>query len=325
LSAQSYLDSVQFSVDRELTTELAESMELKATLAEASFAEHRKSVRKKLLATAVRVDPRMLPTLSASIRAMKERAHFEDHVEAYVFEDPSINAFLTTGVKHTYLGLSSGAVNNLSETELSFVIGHELGHALFGHADFTLTSRLNDDDLELSSRRKLLAWQRASEISADRCALVCCPSIDVGATALFRSLSGLSNPHLSIHPNDFSEQWDHLLAEVITHGSDDMWKTSHPYPPMRMKAMVMFWESDCPALPADRPVRDVPMAKVDEEVSRLLATLDPAARAQQGAGDPLLEDISLWATLTVVRAGDQIHAGMRNDLRQQMPAAMAAH
>lgn len=297
-----HLEAVRFSGDLELWEALSREEELSGPLSIASYDKHRTSIRAHLLATAVRVDPRMLPKLDASIRAMRERAHYASRFEAYVFEDPAINAFITEGTSHTYLGLSSGAVNTLSSEEIEFVIGHELGHALFRHISARSIAS-HEEQLENRLRKRLLAWRRASEISADRCGLVCCGSIDVAASAIFRSISGLATPGLKIHPEDFSEQWDHLLAEVIKGGDDDAWQHSHPFPPMRMKAIVLFWQSTAPALPAGRPGAGLSLQQVDEEVIRLLTTMDPVAREKHDSADPLLEDFLLWGGLYMTYAG----------------------
>jgi Zn-dependent protease with chaperone function len=179
-SNQHALHTVRFGGDLELFEQLSRE-DLADRLTQAGFEQHRQSIRKRLLSSAVRVDPRMLPKLDASIRALKRRANYEEHFEAYVFEGTEINAFLTRGEKHTFLGLSSGAINVLSEAELEFVIGHELGHALFQHIDAAFTTRLQDERLENRLQKRLLAWKRASEISADRCGLVCCGSLDAAA------------------------------------------------------------------------------------------------------------------------------------------------
>ncbi|MGB0680301.1 MAG: M48 family metallopeptidase [Polyangiales bacterium] len=320
-----FLEAIRFAEERACFEALGTRPELDAQRAQQLQESHRRSVRKRLLASAVRVDARMLPKLDASIRAVQERAHFTEAMEAYVFEDAAINAFVTPGKKHTYLGLSSGAVGALSEQELEFVIGHELGHALLGHTRSALASELQSEGLANHLRRELLAYKRACEVSADRCGLVCCASIDVAATAMFRTLSGLAVPGLSVHPDDFSEQWDHLLAEVIEGGADDMWQNTHPFPPMRMKALVLFWQSSTDLLPAERERKDMPLSEVDAQISRLLATLDPQVRARHGAADPLLEDVLLWAGLAVAHAGGAVRSDIIERLRQLVPMAVAAH
>lgn len=316
------LHAVRYAGDLELFEELSRE-DLADRLTRAGFEKYRKTIRKQLLSSAVRVDPRLLPKLDASIRSIKERASYDEHFEAYVFEGAEINAFLSRGVKRVFLGLSSGTVNRLSEPELEFVIGHELGHALFQHVDVAFASRLQDDRLENRLQKRLLAWKRATEISADRCGLVCCGSLDVAASAMFRTLSGLADPGLRIRPEDFSEQWDHLLDEVMKGGEDDLWQATHPYPPMRMKAMSLFWASDCAALPAGRETRNIPLRAVDDEVRRILATIDPLARERDGS-DPLLEDLLLWGGLVIAHADGQPQRAALDELGRVAPAVLTS-
>lgn len=299
---------IRFAGDRELQDALLGDRDVGERLRLGAYERHRATVRRHLLSTAVRVDPRMLPKLAASIASIKERTGYRPHIEAYVFQSAEINAFLTQGDNRTYLGLSSAVVNHFSERELEFVIGHELGHAVYQHVSEQIIARLQDENLELSTRKQVLAWKRASEISADRCGLICCGSIDAAASAMFRTLSGLSTADLQICPRDFSEQWDHLLEEVIRAGNEDIWQLSHPFPPLRMRAMVLFWESDGP------------LAEVDREVARLLGTMNPPAEKTTASGDLLLEDILLWAGTALIFADD----GARQPGREAVLARMVS-
>ena len=72
---------------------------------------------------------------------------------------------------------------------------------------------------------------------------MCCGSLEVAATALFKTLSGLRIKNLTINPAEFAEQWEHLENEVIEDGDSDHWQLTHPFPPLRMKAMMIFWDS----------------------------------------------------------------------------------
>ncbi len=299
------LHEVRFGGDQSLFDAMLDDERLAGPLrSRAGYEQHRRTVRMRLLSTAVRVDERLLPALDASIRAVCERARYEEPVEAYIFEDPTINAFMTEGERETLLGISSGAVERLLSTEFEFVIGHELGHALFRHFDAHVALQ-NEELLEARQRRKLYAWRRASEISADRCGLVCCGSVDVAAAALFRSLSGLGDQALTIRAEDFAAQWDQLYAEVTRGGEDDLWESTHPLPPLRMKAMLTFWRSDAPLLPRERPAPTRALGEADAEVERLLSIMDPQAR-EQGSRDPLLEDFYLWGGLCLVTSGGDV-------------------
>jgi Zn-dependent protease with chaperone function len=103
--------------------------------------------------------------------------------ETFVVLDPQPQA-MTLGMDQPFLVLTSGLVELLDAEELRFVIGHELGHVLSGHAVYrTMLNHL----LALSRRvfwlpigylglRTLLAaleeWYRKSELSCDRAGLL---------------------------------------------------------------------------------------------------------------------------------------------------------
>ena len=307
------LNTARFSGDVELLESIKKDEQLSDQIGIAAFEKRRKTIRKQLLSNAVRVDPRLLPKLANSFAGLKERAGLADDLEAYVYEEPTINAFVAAGHRHTYVALSSAAINKLSEEELEFVIGHELGHAIFGHIDFQALNLLHSEDLDARSRMQVLAWKRAGEISADRCGLVCCGSIDIAASAMFRTLSGLSIPDLKIGPDDFTEQWDHLMSEVAEGGDEDHWQMTHPFPPLRMKAMMLFWTSDSDLLAKSDNDASMTIAQADKQIQQLLATMDPLSRERRDMADPILEDFLLWGGLYIACANGKI---IKSEIRQ---------
>ncbi len=306
------LNQARFAGDTELLEAIQKDEDLSMQIGVSTFEKHRKTIRKHLLSNAVRVEPRLLPKLNDSFTALKERSGLVADLEAYVFEQPTINAFVTAGDRHTYVALSSAAINKLSEQELEFVIGHELGHAIFGHIDFQALNLLESESLDVRSRMQVLAWKRAGEISADRCGLICCGSIDVAASAMFRTLSGLADQELAIGPDDFTEQWDHLMAEVVESGDEDHWQMTHPFPPLRMKAMMLYWNSDSPLIHRDQQP-EMSVASADKEIRHLLATMDPLSRERRDMADPILADFLLWGGLYIACANGKI---LKSEIRQ---------
>ena len=46
---------------------------------------------------------------------------------------------------------------------------------------------------------------------------------------------------IKVSPEELAGQWDYLSQEVASAGERDQWQMTHPFPPLRMKAMMTFW------------------------------------------------------------------------------------
>jgi hypothetical protein len=268
----------------------------------------------------VRVEPSSLRNVSNAFESLIERAGIEESMEAYIYDEPSINAFVTRGREHTFIVLSSAAVNKLTEIELEFLIGHEFGHAIFGHMDFPAEFLIQTGRFDARRRMQMLAWQRAAEISADRCGLICCGSLDAAATAMFKTLSGLGGSDIRVLPSDFAEQWDHLADEVVSGGADEHWEMTHPFPPLRMQAMMVFWSG--PGGASDSGEDDIAALGGDPEkaVARLLAMMDPLAREDAEAADPVLVNFLFWGGLYIALANGRLGDEERREIASLAPA-----
>lgn len=300
---------------------LAASGERRGGLRSPESAQHEATARAQLLAEGVRADPALLPAVALAASELRERAGIDEPVEVYVFDQASINAFVTRGRKNVIVGLSSGAVNGLSLRELEFVIGHELGHLAFGHVDVDTPSLLKQADTSAKAGMSLRAWQRASEISADRAGLICCGSLAVATSAFFKTLSGVKVEEGSIDPRAFAAQWHELEKEIVDIGGEDNWQITHPFPPLRMQAMLLYWDALAARATTGQPVDTAPPPEVEAAVDRLLAMMDPLARETAQASDPVLVDFLLWGGLVLALADGHLHDAELARLRAILPPA----
>src|SRR5688572_6887961 len=98
--------------------------------------------RLTLLGSAVRVDERQFGRLHRLLAEVGQSLDASSLPELYVQSDPTLSAH-TVGMDRPVIVLSSGMVHHLDDDELRFIIGHELGHAISGHAVYrTLLLRL---------------------------------------------------------------------------------------------------------------------------------------------------------------------------------------
>jgi Zn-dependent protease with chaperone function len=142
-----------------------------------------RAVRLVFLGSAVRVDERQFPELHYVLQDVARVLDAEEVPELYVAANPVLNA-MTIGMNKPFIVLNSALVDLLDEEELRFVVAHELGHAISGHAVYktlllrllSLSGVLNAVPLGGLGLRAIIAalneWSRKSELSADRAGLL---------------------------------------------------------------------------------------------------------------------------------------------------------
>jgi len=271
-----------------------------------------------MLREGVRVSPRILPRVAATVDRLRHVIGDDTPCEAYVFSRPDIQAFVTLQDDVALIGLSSGAVQQLSGPgELEFVLGHELGHVLFRHGLLPDNALLKSGRLTVRQAMRVRAWERAAEISADRVGLLVCGALESAAASFFKLIAGVSLQEHSFDLNEFSGQWDELSSEITALGQRDLWDCSHPLAPLRMRAMVMYWEvwND-----RARPNRDEALRSIDESVRRMLTMMDPSeVRDGTTGSDTLLAPFFFWGGLYIAMADGDLSSEERQRLLELAP------
>lgn len=302
----------RYGGDARLMAALLGDDAIKQRLASPAYRQGRDARRIRLLADAVMVEPELLPNLAVAVERLRSECAEATQIECFVFSHPEINAFVCQGRNRTIVGLSSAAVNHLDADELMFVLGHEFGHAIFGHLDLCAGQLVEDPAVMPGATMRVRSWQRSAEISADRAGVVMAGSLAAATRAIFKVASGIVSANVTATPEKFAAQWQRLVDEVIDDGEREFQNCSHPFPPLRMRAVCDFWAA-CAA--ADR----VPAIKaVDRSVDRMLATMDPAGSSGPLA-DPLLGESIFWGGLYVALASGDVSAPERERLASVMP------
>jgi Zn-dependent protease with chaperone function len=142
-----------------------------------------RAIRLVFLGSAIRADEYQFARLHRLLSEVGTTLDVAELPELFVITNPMPNA-MTIGINKPIIVLNSGIVELLDEEELRFLIAHELGHAVSGHAVYqTLLQRL----LQLSGvlyaiplgglgvraiMAALMEWARKAELSADRAGLL---------------------------------------------------------------------------------------------------------------------------------------------------------
>ncbi|MEE6163231.1 MULTISPECIES: M48 family metallopeptidase [unclassified Mycolicibacterium] len=153
------------------------------------------------LANSARVGPRQFADLDALLDECVQVLDAPTRPEMFVMQSPFANAY-TIGMDEPFIVITSGMYDLLTPDEMRFIIGHELGHALSGHAVYRtmldhlmrLAASFGFIPLGGWALRAIVAalqeWQRKSELSGDRAGLLCGQDFDTAIRVELKLAAG---------------------------------------------------------------------------------------------------------------------------------------
>jgi len=208
------------------------------------------------LASAARVGPRQFADVDALLDECVQVLDAKDKPELYVVQSPTVNA-LCIGMDTPFIVITSGMYDLMTHDELRFVVGHELGHALSGHAVYrTMLMHL----LRLANTfgfiplggwalraivAALLEWQRKSELSGDRAGLLCAQDLDTAIRVEMKLAGGhrldkLDSQAFLAQARDYERAGD-MRDGVLKLLNLEL--ESHPFSVLRAAALTQWVDS----------------------------------------------------------------------------------
>ncbi|MEZ4364840.1 MAG: M48 family metallopeptidase [Kofleriaceae bacterium] len=141
--------------------------------------------------------------------------------ELYVTLDPTPNAF-TYGHTRPFITVTSGLIEVLSDEELFFVLGHEVGHIKAGHVLYGTMARniaavvalIGQATLGLGALLgqglvvALYEWYRKAELTSDRAALLCVQDLEPARDTFMKLAGGSTRLASELDRAEFLRQVD---------------------------------------------------------------------------------------------------------------------
>lgn len=261
-------------------------------------------VRRQLLSTSVRLTPTLAPELHRMIAVCKEKLELDASFEPYVYPDSQANAAVVKPEDgRVFLLFSSQLLEMFDEGELTYVVGHELGHHKFGHHGLPVRAVLKGAKVRPAVALQLFSWSRFAEVSADRAGLYCAGSLDAVGRGLFKLASGLRGTKTNLAVDALLAQMEEIQADGIATGNDGdrgEWFSTHPFSPLRLKAAQLFANSDA------MTKGGITQEQMELEVGTVMGIMEPGylkAKTDQGRA---LRRVLLAGGMMVAAASDGI-------------------
>ena len=244
-------DKLRYRNDKSQFDSLLENREVKKVndWIEKREEEGPQGIRRQLLSTSVRLSEGMAPSIHKMATHCAERLSMDIPLELYVYSSATLNAACFKPEEgRLFVMFSSSLLEGFTESELRFVMGHEFGHHVYAHHDIPIGYLLKGQSkpgprLALD----LFSWSRNAEISADRAGAWCAEDFNGVASALFKLSSGLTGDLIKFNLDEFLSQIDEMQTEDAEPGQgapQGDWFSTHPFSPLRVKALQLFHESD---------------------------------------------------------------------------------
>ena len=264
-------------------------------------------VKMQLLGSCVRVTERQFAQVHRLYSEAATTLDAQSLPSLYVQADPTYNA-TTIGIDSPKIVLNSSLLDLLDDDELRFVLGHELGHALSGHALYrtlltymvSLTTSLSGvpfGALGIQAIRVALAeWARKSELSSDRAGLLATQDLPSAIRVHMKLASGgrlqdLDQTEFLTQAREYEDSEDlrdSLMKLLLVEGA------THPMNVVRAGELRRWVDSGAYAdiLAGNYPKRDDDKdAKISDEAAAAAESYTKSFNESEDALAKLLRDV----------------------------------
>ncbi len=177
--------------------------------------------------------------------------------ELYVRYNNTYNAY-TAGMARTYIVLHSALIDDFTDEEILFILGHELGHIKCGHVLYHMVGLLLIPLLEEIGQLTLglgklagmglvmgfMEWMRQAEFSCDRAGALVCQDVEVALRTIMKLGAGSTRFNGEMNLDAFRAQaQDHMDNSGLKGVSKALlfllytWQLDHPQVVYREKGL----------------------------------------------------------------------------------------
>lgn len=218
-----------------------------------------KPIRLAFQANAVKVSENQFPHIHGLYKDVCKTMDPKEEYDLFISQTPIVNAG-AYGMEKPFIILNSGTLWLLNDDEISFILGHELGHIMSDHVLYrTMTvlliqlAEMGFPVVGLAARAVLVAlleWYRKSELSSDRAGLLTVQDPEIAMNAMLKMAGGI--PNGGKWDNEYSLDEFIVQAEEYRSGGDvadqvykvlNLMATTHPFYVLRVSEIREWIES----------------------------------------------------------------------------------
>jgi Zn-dependent protease with chaperone function len=204
---------------------------------------------------------------------------FTENIDFYVTNSAEVNAFALSAAEEgeaNIINVNSGLIEMMDDDELRFIIGHEIGHLISKNATISRLIRFvfpEPDKIPALLYHRINLWDKLAELTADRFGFIASPKLEKCVSNFFKLSSGLNPQRINFDFNAYLAENERIIKYFQENRGQNL--MSHPINPIRIKALLIFNESETYKNFARgiEPTADNALTTKIEELTTILMTL----------------------------------------------------
>jgi len=201
-------------------------------------------LRSSMEGGSLKVEKRLLEKYYVMFNSIKEKLGFDDPVDFYISGSSEVNAWSSysdeEGSPHI-VNINSALLQLMTDDELAFVVGHELGHLINQNTKLSSLIRFvfpNKESVPIALSYKIRLWEQLAELEADRYGFLAVEDLGVCVSAFYKLASGLDITKMNVKIDVLLEEnLRHLEYFKTERGSS---RETHPVNPIRVEALNLY-------------------------------------------------------------------------------------
>ena len=213
-----------------------------------SFDQSSHGLRSAMEGHSFKVEKRLMSHLHDLLYGVKEKLGFADPVDFYITGDSTVNAWTIAAAREGephIVNINSALINLMTDDELRFVVGHELGHLMNKNTEMLRLIGFvfpHGTVPPLVLQYKIRLWEQLSELTADRYGYMAVENLEACLSAFFKMTSGLDISKIDMQVDAYLEEnLKHLEYFINDKGLS---RDTHPVNPIRVQSLNLY--ATCP-------------------------------------------------------------------------------
>jgi len=277
-----FSNEIRLPFEKKLGDEIFKTLEgeiLSEIMAEGRIESNTNGYQYMLQGHSFKPMPNLSPGIYGIIQEVIETLSFTEPIEFYINNSPELNAFAIASTEPDephIININSGLIQMLTNPELRFVIGHEIGHIISRNANISKLIRFvfpNPGRIPVLLQHKINLWEKLAELTADRYGFIANPDMASCVSGFFKISSGLNAERIGFDFNAYLEENEQILTRFRESGAGN--QASHPINPIRIKAIQEFATSELyrGLLHEHKPLPDPALEKAIDELTTTLLVI----------------------------------------------------